>query len=480
MSFAELHSTDPITNVSGHIDGYDNGYLVGWAWAPEDENHVVELDVFIGKKLVARTEANILRSDLRESGTGTGKYGFRVSLRQVVENDVVQIVKVLDRATGILIDELEITESVFAESSIEKLTVGGITGYVEILDPVELAENDGKITPLEIADTDKNKKKEKETIDSLEVQVLIDGEVSASGEALVNENTGLYHFTIPLPVSVYDNNYHFYSVEVIGKNTKCEWEFERFSDVTTNWEYINKDAHKGILSAIPKISGYRYTALRDQLKANVEKGVAADVAAQLTLVHELVVQGPENRQTYPKLIFPMVDQPIVSIVIPVHNQFNATYHCLASLLLAYSSTSFEVILVDDLSTDKTTDVEEIVENIKVVRNKENLGFLQSIETGVVSARGEYLVLLNNDTEVTSGWLDSMLSTFEQFDSVGLVGSKLVYPDGVLQEAGGIVWNNGKPWNYGNRENSDDPRFNYTRQADFLSGASTKGRVMAPI
>jgi len=127
--------------------------------------------------------------------------------------------------------------------------------------------------------------------------------------------------------------------------------------------------------------------------------------------------------------------------------------------------------VDDCSSDRTVEIEDTVKNIGVVRNTENLGFLRSVAAGSTKAVGSYLVLLNNDTEVTSGWLDSLYSVFNLFDKVGAVGSKLIYPDGTLQEAGGIVWNNGKPWNYGNGENAEDPRFNYTRQADYLSGAS---------
>src|SRR3546814_19227182 len=77
-------------------------------------------------------------------------------------------------------------------------------------------------------------------------------------------------------------------------------------------------------------------------------------------------------------------------------------------------------------------------------------------------------MLNNDTEVTRHWLDELLWTFEHFDGVGMVGAKLIYPNGRLQEAGGIVWNTGDPWNYGRNANPHDPRFNYARQTDYLS------------
>ena len=64
------------------------------------------------------------------------------------------------------------------------------------------------------------------------------------------------------------------------------------------------------------------------------------------------------------------------------------------------------------------------------------------------ARGEMLVFLNNDTVVQAGWLDALLETFEQFPDTGIAGAKLLYPNGLLQEAGGAVFKDGSVWNHG--------------------------------
>ena len=87
------------------------------------------------------------------------------------------------------------------------------------------------------------------------------------------------------------------------------------------------------------------------------------------------------------------------------------------------------------------------------------------------AKGEYLIFLNNDTEVTSFWLDEMLAYLDSDEKVGLVGSKLLNEDGSLQEAGGLVWANGEPWNVGRGENPYRPEFSYTRQVDYVTGAA---------
>ena len=159
-----------------------------------------------------------------------------------------------------------------------------------------------------------------------------------------------------------------------------------------------------------------------------------------------------------------------SIIIPAHNKVNTTYYCLCSLLLACNLNNFEIIVVDDGSNDQTRELETIVEGIKVIHNKDPLRFIGACNKGVAEAK-EYIVLLNNDTEVTSGWLDALIEGFTTFDNVGLVGSRLLYPDGRLQDAGGIIWASGDPWNYGNGQNPWDPRFSYARQADYLSGAA---------
>ena len=141
-----------------------------------------------------------------------------------------------------------------------------------------------------------------------------------------------------------------------------------------------------------------------------------------------------------------------------------------SILVAYNKASFEVIVVDDGSSDQTQQLEDIVSGIKVIHNPEPKRFI-TCNIGVKAARGEYIVLLNNDTEVTKGWIDELLSGFNQFSNVGAVGSKLLYPDGTLQAAGGIVWGSGNPWNYGTGQNPWDPRFMYARQVDYICGAA---------
>ena len=163
--------------------------------------------------------------------------------------------------------------------------------------------------------------------------------------------------------------------------------------------------------------------------------------------------------------------PRVSIVIPVFNKIDYSIACLRSLAEHAGAIAFEVIVVDDASTDATTERLAQIAGIHVVRNAQNLGFVGSCNAGTEQALGDFLVFLNNDTVVTQGWLDALLRCFDEEPEAGLAGAKLVYPDGRLQEAGGIVFADGSGWNYGRFENPADPRFEFRREADYCSGAA---------
>ena len=168
---------------------------------------------------------------------------------------------------------------------------------------------------------------------------------------------------------------------------------------------------------------------------------------------------------------PRYDYPRVSIIIPAHDHFDYTIRCVASVLKNSKNIAYEVIIGDDASSDDTGRIEEVISGIKVVRSKENLQFVKICNRAAQEAKGEYLYFLNNDTQVLSGFMASMVSLLDRSESIGIVGSKLIYPDGTLQEAGGIVRNNGGGWQYGRGQNPDLPQFNYVRETDYVSGAS---------
>jgi len=168
---------------------------------------------------------------------------------------------------------------------------------------------------------------------------------------------------------------------------------------------------------------------------------------------------------------PSAAAPRVSVVIPVYNKIDYTVACLRSIVAHAGATPFDVIVVDDASSDTTAERLAQIDGIQVVRNESNLGFVGSCNAGAAQARADFVLFLNNDTVVTAGWLEAMLRCFDEEPHAGLVGAKLVYPDGRLQEAGGIVFSDGSGWNFGRFDDPADPRYNFRREADYCSGAA---------
>ncbi|MDB2376704.1 glycosyltransferase [Luminiphilus sp.] len=169
------------------------------------------------------------------------------------------------------------------------------------------------------------------------------------------------------------------------------------------------------------------------------------------------------------LAFPESDQPKVSIVIPVYNEWVITHRCLWSIL-QYTEGEYEIIIADDCSTDETANIANYVTGVTVVRQEENQRFLKNCNRAAEKARGDFLLLLNNDTTVTESWLAPLLKLFENAD-IGIVGPKLLFPNGKLQEAGGIIWDDASGWNYGRADDPSRPQYNYVRETDYLSGAA---------
>lgn len=133
--------------------------------------------------------------------------------------------------------------------------------------------------------------------------------------------------------------------------------------------------------------------------------------------------------------------PKVSIIIPLYNQVNFTANCLEKLFMHTFASQYELILVDNGSTDRTEELLAVLPStVKIIRNKENLGFAKASNQGAAVAKGKYLLFLNNDTEPLEDWLKPLVKILDTDPAVAAVGSKLLYADNTLQHAGVLVFN----------------------------------------
>lgn len=172
----------------------------------------------------------------------------------------------------------------------------------------------------------------------------------------------------------------------------------------------------------------------------------------------------------PTLSFTSPAKPLISIIIPVYNQYDYTMRCLTTL---HKNTHlpYEVILVDDCSTDDTRTIETRVKGITILHSQKNQGFLLNCNMAAKHAKGEYIYLLNNDTQVLPNTIEELYNTFQTHDNAGAVGSKLIQKNGLLQWAGNEISPDLQVWGYGLNQDPTLPKYNYLRSVAFCGGAS---------
>ncbi len=170
---------------------------------------------------------------------------------------------------------------------------------------------------------------------------------------------------------------------------------------------------------------------------------------------------------------------LVSVIIPVWNQADYTRQCLLALARNTGYPHFELIIVDNGSTDGTPAfLKQVTGKVKVITNAENVGFTLACNQGAAAAAGDYLLFLNNDTIPLPGWLPALVDTLDRHPKVGAVGARLVYPDGKLQEAGAVVFADGTAANVGRGDDPSRPEYNRLVEVDYASGACLLVRASA--
>jgi GT2 family glycosyltransferase len=167
--------------------------------------------------------------------------------------------------------------------------------------------------------------------------------------------------------------------------------------------------------------------------------------------------------------FPEVARPDVTVVMLTYNRWDLTKEALR-LLAEVTQPRYEVVIVDNASTDGTLAELDRVEGARILRNPTNLGFGPANNQGAAMARGRYLLLLNSDAWVRPGWLEPLIEVADADPGVAAVAPKLLYPDGRLQEAGSIIWRDGRVRQYGDGDRSNRPEYNFRRTVDYASAA----------
>ena len=434
--------------LRGHIDLYGGGHLSGWVFDSGRPDESIFIEIYDGQDLIGSGQADLYRADLEEAGLGNGRHGFRIALLKPLDDGNAHRLTLIEAETAAPIRTAVFEVLVRHEW---QARIDSIDGCV--MNGVFRCET---VAPAQ-----------------LRFAVFVDGVAVEESEVAYDAGRECYPFHYRLPGDAFDGMPHVISVATVNYVGGDAAYVSVLRPILTPWQHLATDVRAAdkLYSGLPGMVSRRLGAFYFRMHSLMEgEGSTAEIQSLMTAL-QVLNEGYEHRKKFPPLELPRSAKPDVSIIIPVHNKFELTYHCIASLLFSRNECSYEVIVVDDCSDDKTTEIQDVIANVEVIVNQENLGFLRSCNKAAQHAKGRYIVLLNNDTEVGNGWLDEMLDVFERFEKVGAVGAKLIYPDGKLQEAGGIVWDNGQPWNLGRDGNPFDPQWNYVRQVDYLSGAA---------
>ncbi|MFT6435725.1 MAG: GT2 family glycosyltransferase [Candidatus Azotimanducaceae bacterium] len=160
----------------------------------------------------------------------------------------------------------------------------------------------------------------------------------------------------------------------------------------------------------------------------------------------------------------------IGVLIPAYGKRDMTVECVNAVLAHASHIVHEILVVDDCGPEELVSADFESSKVRVIKNTENLGFLRTVNRAVPSISSKYLLLLNNDTTLTADALDHMLNTLLTQQLAGIVGAKLVYPNGILQEAGVRFAPDQSAVMIGLNQNADRAEYRGVREVQFVSGA----------
>ncbi len=244
--------------------------------------------------------------------------------------------------------------------------------------------------------------------------------------------------------------------------------------------YCEPDDPEGIRTAI--LSSYAERA-KSRPQELVKDFKWRDAAAGLVAIYEEVLDQRRNRDGVQESADAVESaqrqaapsdrtQYGCSIIIPAWNKVELTKQCLTALAAATVGIAYEVIIVDNGSTDGTQDfVQTLSGDVQVICNRENLGFAKACNQGARAARGRFLVFLNNDTIPLENWLAPLVAEVTSHPEVGIVGSKLLYEDGTIQHAGVVFAREGlMPYHLYRRFHRNHPAVNRRRRFPSVTAA----------
>jgi len=206
------------------------------------------------------------------------------------------------------------------------------------------------------------------------------------------------------------------------------------------------------------------------LYENLKKRIKGNKTQTETAPQCVKIAEGELLSSIEKLSFKFLGKPEISIVIPVFNCLPLLTECLLSIE-KYVRIPFEIIIADDCSDDvRIKNIFENHQTIKYMRNDVNVGFLRNVNNCVSHCSGTYIFLLNSDVQLLDDCVSTLLKHLRSDPAAKVTGPKIIYPNGMLQEAGGCIHTDCSSTMTGHGESSANSKYNFNRYVDYISGA----------
>tara|TARA_R110001606_G_scaffold199413_1_gene347121 strand:+ start:13463 stop:14383 length:921 start_codon:yes stop_codon:yes gene_type:complete len=301
----------PANEVMGYIDRIDSGFIFGWGLDKDSNNDVSTIMIETSDgQIVAKGVTEIFRGDLVKKGIAEkGTNGFQLPIH--IDAKLKPDSKLNLYVNGNLVEKSG------------KATLEYHNGYFW-----------GAVLKLPTSE-----------LNCTIVSESFEGESNISlyhNEGIIYRqpvmlNKGENFFKVNIPHALFDNTSKLISLGVDGFPFLLWSDYIYFADNLTPWEYLKSSSNSQGMMALSKQAQFRYESLALNLNNQIKSSVVG-------AAHNVIAEGWQGRKKFPKLTLPKHDNPDVSIIIPAYNKFELTYNCIASIILAFNKTSYEVVV----------------------------------------------------------------------------------------------------------------------------------------
>ena len=487
LSHARLDS-----GLRGKIDSFNGYILEGWV-VPEDENSDLLIEIAVKNLIIGHSKNNLYREDVINAGITNHDCGFRIYLK---DPSLEKLYKSEIRCNGVRNDDFtnDFHELVKATEN-DHFAEASYRGYVDAFDNYILrgwiiSDNSDDDVLIEVVLNNKsiaysyNTHLRDDVISAGITQRNSGFEINLIEVSLIDLHNsevrcnGIRH-------GAFTKSLHDFLYEIDKKNRQLTFknnskdsliDLEKFYSAeiqAKNWRQFSKriiSSNDSIQSSIDIERFYKELDDELYLSSIIHRKNGLDIDSKKPLFADKAKLTFEDDIKKFDILFDFQkDEHIdVTVVLVLFNKAELTYRCLKSLNNLESQP--KIVVIDNASTDKSSELISKCKGITYIKNKDNKGFIKACNQARSFIDTKYILLLNNDSVIEQHAIDEAICTFEKYHNVGVVGGKILHLDGMLQEAGSIIYNDGSCLGYGRRQSSHLPQYNFTRDVDFVSGA----------